>query len=211
MVAGRIGGLENGYVISTVLLLVVALESHISRISYLQSKRPCGGSPRDRGMSVPDYLATLRKSFGLQKSLTEAFAPRDAIAYGHVWELEVSEHLTHGQILRGAILLPGYGDGKYKVALNPRTRRSSICGFNLVPSAVGAREVHKVLTLVWRTLEFLATNKLIEMIERAAFHYRGRFQGRIFDAWELLSVLKNSLRERRCPAYCLQQSLMPSG
>ena len=194
MVAGQIGGLENGYAISIVLLLVVALESYMGRVSYLQSKLPNGGKQKQLRVSVPDYLVTLRKSFGLQKSLTEAFVLRDAIAHGHVWEFEVSDHVTHGQVLRRASLLPGYGNYKYQVALNSRTRRSSIGGLNLVPSAVGAREVHKVLSLVWRTLEFLAKNKLIE---RSAFNYRGRFRNRLFDFWELRSVLKNSLLGRK--------------
>jgi hypothetical protein len=190
VIAGRIGGLENGYAISIVLLLVVALESYIGRVSYLQSKLPTGGKQKSPRTSVPDYLASLRKSFRLQRSLTEAFVLRDCIAHGHVWELEVSDHAAHGQVLRRATLLPGYGDYKYKVTINPRTRRSSIAGLNLVPSAVGAREVEKVLSLVWRTLDFLAKRKLIE---RAAFSYRGRFQGKLFDFWQLHGVLKNAL------------------
>ena len=75
VVAGRIGGLENGYALSIVLLLVVALESFVGRVSYLQSQSPKGKPKRPR-TPVPDYLADLRKSFGLQKSLTEVFVLR---------------------------------------------------------------------------------------------------------------------------------------
>ena len=102
----------------------------------------------------------------------------------------MSDHSVHGQVLRGAKLLPGYGDYKYQVALNPRTRRSSIGGLNLVPSAVGTNEVYKVLTLVWRTLSFLARSGLLE---KATFSYHGRFQGKPFEFWELRNVLKGAL------------------
>ena len=189
LVAGSIGGLENGYALSVVLLLIVSLESHIGRVSYLQSNLTKGGRTKSPRQPVPDYLAGLRRSFRMQKSLTEVFVLRDAIAHGHVWKLEVSDHMVRGQILRAAALLPGYGDYKYKISLNPRTRRSSILGLNLVPSAVGFAEVEKVLNLVWRTLDFLAKHKLIE---RAAFAYRGRFQGKLFNFWDLRTVLKNA-------------------
>jgi hypothetical protein len=190
VIAGRIGYRENGYSLSIVLLLVVALESYVGRVRYLQGKLASGEKQTPQRISVPDYLMTLRKSFRLQKSLTEVFVLRDTIAHGHIWELEVSDHLTHGQVLHRANLLPGYGDYKYKIVLNPRTRRSSIGGLNLVPSAVGTQEVYKVLTLVWRTLEFLAKTKLLE---RAAFNFHGRFQSKPFDFWELRNVLKRAL------------------
>lgn len=188
VVAGRVGYPENGYALSIVLLLVVALESYVGRVSYLQREEPKVG--KKKGTSVPDYIASLRKSFGMQKSLTEVFVLRDVIAHSHVWELTVSDHAVHGQVLRAAALLPGYGDYKYKVVINPRTRRSSVLGLNLVPSAVGIREVHKVFTVVWRTLEFLAKSRLLE---RAAFAHYGRFRGKPFEFWELRHVLKEAL------------------
>jgi hypothetical protein len=189
VVAGKVGYRENGYSLSIVLLLVVALESYVGRVRYLQSNAPGGGQPRPVRMSVPDYLVSLRKSFRLQKSLTEVFVLRDAIAHGHVWELTVSRYAGRGQILLSASLLPGYGDYKHKVVLNPRTKRSTIAGLNLVPSAVGRREVIKVIDLVWRTLEFLARSNLLE---RSAFSFHGRFQGRPFDFWELPRVLRSA-------------------
>lgn len=187
VVAARLGFYENGYALSIVLLLVIALESYVGRVSYLQSQLPKGGKQKGTRTSVPDYLASLRKTFRLQKSLTEVFVLRDVIAHGHIWKLEVSDHAVHGQILRGAARLPEYGDSKYKVVINPRTRRSSILGLNLVPSAVGTREVYKVFDLVWRTLDFLAKRKLIE---RNTFTFHGRFRGKPFDFWELRHVLR---------------------
>jgi len=190
VVAGRVGEPENGYALSIVLLLVVMLESFIGRVSDLQFRQKKNGRPKGHRESVPDYLASLRKSFGLRKSLTEVFVLRDAIAHGHVWTLSVSRHKAKGRILRRATLGAGYGDSKYRVALNARTRRTSILGLNLVPEAVGRREVAKVFDVVWRTLDYLARHKLLE---RSAFNYRGRYDGRPFDFWELRSVLRDAL------------------
>jgi hypothetical protein len=181
-VAGRVGGLENGYAISIVLLLVVALESFVGRVSYLQGRQV-------RSASVPDYIATLRRSFRLKKSLAEVFVLRDAIAHGHVWELDISDHETHIQVLHRAHLLAGYGDKKHRKALNLNTRRSSAAGLNLVPSAVGIKDVSKVFSIVWRTLEFLARN---DLIERAAFSFRGRFRGKPFDFWDIQQLLEDA-------------------
>jgi hypothetical protein len=189
VVAGRVGGLENGYAISIVLLLVVALESWVGRVSYLQSQLPKGGKLKPYKRSVPDYIASLRKSFRLQRSLTDVFVLRDVIAHGHVWELEISDHETHTQVLHKAKLLSGYGDDKHKKTLVTSTRRSSALGLSLVPSAVGTREVAKVIDVIWRTLDFLAKRNLIE---RAAFTYQGRFNGRLYDFWELRQALKNA-------------------
>lgn len=189
MIAGRIGGLENGYAISVILLLVVSLESFIGRVSYLQGQLPRGGKIKGPKESVPKYISTLRRSFRFEKSLTDVFVLRDAIAHGHVWELEVSDHESHIQVLHNARILFGYGDPKHKKTLNEKTRRSSALSLNLVPSAVGLREVYKVVDVVWRTLDFLAKANLIE---RQAFTYRGRLNGKIFDFWEIRHLLKNA-------------------
>jgi hypothetical protein len=189
LTAGRIGGLENGYALSMVLLLVVALESWVGRVSYLQAQLPKGGLPKPPKQSVPDYIASLRKSFRLKKSLTDVFVLRDAIAHGHVWELEISDHETHVQVLHRATLLTGYGDTKHQRTLNPTTRRSSALRLNLVPSAVGTKEVAKVLDVVWRTLDFLAKH---DLLERAAFSYRGRLNGKPFEFWDLRQTLRDA-------------------
>lgn len=188
VVAGRVGERENGYSLSMILLLVVALESYIGRVRFLQ-KRNRNGKSKPARTSVPDYLTSLRKSFGLQKSLTEVFVLRDVIAHGHVWELEISDHATHGQILRRADLLPEYGDYKYKVVINPRTRRSSINGLNLIPSAVGRDEVIKVFNIIRRTFQFLVRNGLLES---AAIQFHGRLRGKPFDFWQLEEELRRA-------------------
>ena len=192
VVAGRIGYRENGYAVSVILLSVVAFESYVGRVRYLQSQRVPPAPPKPekkkKREAIPDYLAGLSRSFRLQKSLTEVFVLRDVLAHGHVWELDISPHKTHGQILRQATLLPGYGDYKYDVAINPRTRRSTICGLNLVPSAIGLNEVAKVLDIIQRSLESLAKANLIE---RNSFSFHGRFRGVPFDFWKLPELLRS--------------------
>jgi hypothetical protein len=189
LTAGGIGGLENGYAISIVLLLVVALESWIGRVSYLQSQLPRGGKPKPMKLSVPEYIGLLRKSFRMKKSLSDVFVLRDVIAHGHVWELEISDHETHGQVLHHAALLAGYGDKKHQGTLNQSTRRSSALSLNLVPSAVGIKDVAKVLDVIWKTMDFLAERGLIE---RSAFSYSGRLNRKPFDFWDLRQILRDA-------------------
>jgi hypothetical protein len=110
-------------------------------------------------------------------------------AHTGTWELEVSDHETHLQVLHRATLLSGYGNNKHQCVLNANTRRSSAQGLDLVPSAVGVREVRKVADVVWKTLHFLARNSLLEP---NAFEYRGRYQGRPFDFWSFRELLKNA-------------------
>lgn len=187
--ASRVGNRENGYALSIVLLSVVMFESLIGRVSYLQ--RECGqqGNAKARNTPIPTYISKLRKSFTLEKSLTEVFVLRDAIAHGHVWTMEVSSHETHGQVLRSAILDPQYGNEQFKRRVHPRTRRTLALGLHVVPTAIGRDEAIKVLDVIHRTLTFLARSRLIEP---NAFNHHGRFRGRPFEFWSVIDVLRNA-------------------
>lgn len=189
VVAARIGERENGYSLSIVLLLVVMLEAYVGRVNDLQLRRGPKGITMKMKTSIPDYLVSLRRSFRLHKSLTEVFVLRDAIAHAHVWTLDVSGHRTHGMILRSANLGNSYGDKKHCAVVNPTTRRTRSLGLNVVPSAVGRREVEKVFDVVHRVLTFLIRSKLLEP---NVISYHGRFRGRPFDFWELKKILKET-------------------
>ena len=189
VMAARLTHRENGYSLSIVLLLVVMLESLVGRVSDLQARKGTMGKVRARDLSVPDYLASLKSTFGLRKSLTEVFVLRDAIAHSHVWTLTVSDHEAHGLILCSANLSETYGSRKQARIVNPRTRRTSILGLNVVPSAVGRREVAKVFDVVWRTLDFLVRMRLLES---TTIVYRGRYQKRPFDFWDLRHLTRSS-------------------
>lgn len=187
----KLGPRENGYASAVVLLLVVAFESYITRVSYLQGQRSKGGIPKKKRTSVPDYLAQLRKSFSLQKSLTEVFVLRDVLAHNHLWTLTVSDHSTKFLILRRAIKDAEFGDQKYAVFVNQRTRRTSILGLNVVPTSVGLREVAKVFNVLWRAFQFLEKAKLLE---RAAFDCYVRYGGNMSQKfWKLRHVVQAAL------------------
>jgi hypothetical protein len=185
--ASRINGRENGYALSIVLLSVVMLESFVGRVSDLQARLGANGKTKAFRTSVPSYIAQLRRSFTLEKSLTEVFVLRDAIAHGHVWQLEVSSHERHGQLLRSAALGTQYGNEQFKRRVNPNTRRTRALGLHVVPSAVGREEVIKVLDVIHRVLKFLARSHLIEP---NVFKFRGRFDCKPFDFWSVLQVLR---------------------
>ena len=181
---------ENGYSCAVVLLLVVAFESYITRVSYLQRQVLAGGIPKTKKTSVPDYLAQLRKSFSLRKSLTEVFVLRDVLAHNHLWTLTISNHQSKHLILRLAVKDAEFGDYKYSVSVNPRTRRTSVLGLNVVPTSVGLREVAKVFDILWRALQFLEKAKLLE---RAAFDTNVRYDGKMQKFWELRRVVLAAL------------------
>ena len=184
------GHRENGYSSAIVLLLVVAFESYVTRVSYLQRQKPIGGKPKFRRVSVPDYLAQLRKSFSLQKSLTEVFVLRDVLVHNHLWTLTISNHESKHLILRRAIKDNEFGDYKYAVSVNPRTRRTTVLGLNVVPTSVGLREVVKVFDVLWRAFQFLVKAKLLE---RAAFDTNVSYGGKMQKFWELRRAVRSAL------------------
>lgn len=187
--ASRINYRENGYSRSIVLLSVVMLEAFVGRVSDQQSRLGTKGQPIARREKIPEYITKLRKSFTLEKSLTEVFVLRDAIAHGHVWSLEVSDHATRGAVLHSSRLGPGYGDNKHKDRVNPRTRRTRALGLHIVPAAVGRSEVIKVIDVIHRVLTFLARKGLLE---RNTLACRGRFQGKPFDFWHIIESLRKA-------------------
>lgn len=192
--ASRVTHFENGYSLSIVLLSVVMLEALIGRVSDLQTRLGAKGKANTSRLSVPDYIAGLRRSFKLKKSLTEVFVLRDAIAHGHVWSLEVSGHAKHGSVLHSAKLGAAYGDKKFCDRVNLRTRRTRALGLHVVPSAVSRKEVIKVLDVIRRTLMFLEHNKLIES---NVTRYHGRLRGKPFEFWDIIDVLIDS--SQQCP------------
>ena len=139
---------------------------------------------------MPDYLAQLRKSFSLQKSLTEVFILRDVLAHNHLWTLTVSHHESKHLILRHAVKDAEFGDYKYKVSVNTRTRRTSALGLNIVPTSVGLREVAKVFDVLWRSFQFLEKAKLLE---RAAFDKHVWYGGQSKKFWELRHLIQAAL------------------
>lgn len=187
--AQSINGRENGYALSIVLLSVVMLESFVGRVSDLQARLGAKGQSKDRNTSVPDYIAQLRKSFKLKKSLIEVFVLRNAIAHGHVWQLEVSSDGQHGVLLRSAALGPQYGNEAFKKRVNLKTGRTRALGLHVVPSAVGREEVIKVLDVIHRVLKFLARSGLIE---QGTFSFHGRLNRKPFEFWSVLQVLRSA-------------------
>lgn len=187
VVAGRSAYQERGYAASIVLLLVVMLESYVGRVSFLQTQLGARGRPKPTQMPVPKYLAYLRKSFRLERSLTEVFVLRDAIAHGHVWRLYEANQGKRSPTLTRAVREPNYGNKAFEVSLNPRTRRSRVLSLNLMPAALSRREVAKVFSIVWRTLDYLTMRGLLE---RAALNATIRFGDKRVDFWELRHVFQ---------------------
>jgi hypothetical protein len=153
--------IENGYSLSIILLLVVSLESFVGRVRYKNN------SPNEP--NVLKCLATLNMPLGFQEKLTEVFVLRDIIAHGHIWERSISKN-GYRIVSGSSILLKGYGDNKFREALNNTTNRSQTLKLHMIPTEIGMSEVSKIFEVIWEALDYFANTKLLE---RKAFSFNG--------------------------------------
>jgi hypothetical protein len=174
---------ENGYACAAVLLLALIAESFVQRVVYLQHEHL---KPKPTHKRPPDFMGGLSKSFRLRKSLHEVFVLRNAIAHNHVWE---GTKARSGYAAK-AKLLNGYGNEDLRRVLKATTRKSKAAGLHLMPTEVDARDVERVFSIVQRTLDFLVAKKYIEA---SAIRYRGRFEGKPFDFWEVGAILRGQV------------------
>ena len=189
MTSSCLGHHENSYSLCIVLLSVVMFESLVGRVNFKQKSLGIEGKPIQKREPIPKYISRLRKSFTLEKSLSEVFVLRDVIAHGHVWLLESSSTTGQHSQLRNATKGEEYGNNAFKDRVNLKTQRTKALGLHVVPTAIGRQEVVKVLDTIFRTLQFLAHSQLIEPV---AFSFPGRFKGHPFDFWSIVDVLRNA-------------------
>lgn len=147
---------DNTYSISVILLLVVMVESYMSRARYLlmKSDPEIGeiiGSTHSRiGKYFPDFQNA--------EELAEIFVARDVIAHNHVWETKydwATEELIHE-----TPFLDKKKEAKYVNAVDSLTKRTKLLGLNVVPSKISRRDAVIVLDVVLKTLLFLENQGL---------------------------------------------------
>lgn len=138
---------DNIYATSVILLMVATLESYATRLRYFHRTVAPG-----QRLTVANYIKRVFPGFRLQKAVTEVFVLRDAIFHNHLWEIDFT---WRPMTLRSATLLPHLEDGKFKAAVNHRTRRTRNLRLHLVPTQVTRRDALKVIDVVWKALLFL--------------------------------------------------------
>lgn len=148
-----VAGPENIECSAASLVLIAALESHVNRLMYFDSK---GLSTNDALLKKLRTYLPQRRNSALLNRLEEVTACRDAIVHAHVWE----EHRERGQdwkLRRQSWEVAEVTQLRGKTRRNmqkraPITRR---LGLNMVPTRVDYVDVIKALVVVLRVMREL--------------------------------------------------------
>lgn len=138
---------ENGYAISIVALTAFLLEGACGRARYVSgsddNRRSVAGTFRDFDRN------------DLADRVEEIFVVRDAIAHAHLWAGKIAWTENNLKFAEKAMLLPGYGDEKFKriVDLNSRTTRG--LKLDVFPTRIHRRTAIVVLKESAKALKFL--------------------------------------------------------
>lgn len=177
---------DNTYSISVILLLVVMVESYMSRVRYLLMK-----SDVEKGkISGPTHLRIGKyfPDFENPEELAEIFVVRDVITHNHTWETQydwATEELIHE-----IPFLDKENEPKYVAAVDPKTKRTRLLGLNVVPSRISRRDAVIVLDVVLKTLLFLE-NQGLQYCSMSCCNVIFRGKNRSFN--EVVKALQGSL------------------
>jgi hypothetical protein len=153
--AVQVGSHENGYSVSINLLLIALLESYLVRLRFFyQSKIPSIKNNR----SAVEVLLTAYPRLRYPKALKDIFVLRDSIFHNHLWEIDYFWRNNPDMVLIQANKDPAFGDKKWNLRVNSRTRRTKALKLHVVPTRVDRSDAFKVFDVVWRTLLFLEKN-----------------------------------------------------
>lgn len=86
-------------------------------------------------------------------------------------------------VLHGAVRDPAFGDKKYSVRVNPKTRRTKALSLSVVPTRVDRRDARRVFETIWKTLLFLEGK---DRKQCYVSHLNVRFRGKMVlfgDLW----------------------------
>lgn len=139
--------LENGHAASAIILMVVLTESAIGRAQYVDGIEPATQPLVYMKERHPAYLS--------QHRLSELFVIRDIIAHNHLWDAAYETDDQGIMRLLEANLREGFGDRKFRSAVNLELRTTRALGLNAFPTRICFDDVKIVLAEVLRVLEYL--------------------------------------------------------
>jgi hypothetical protein len=145
------GTRENGYAISSCLLLAVFLESFIRRATHLSGNSL---KPAEKKHAL-EFLKKRYPSFGLFPAVTEIFVLRDVIAHNHLWRMEYSTDQRTWKDLLSKELDSASGDSKFNDSVDLQSGTTMVLGLKVIPTRIDRSEVRKVLDTVLDTLKFI--------------------------------------------------------
>lgn len=137
---------ENAYATAAILLTDIAIESYVNRVKYLRKEQKRGNSYS----YISKVLGKINKKFPetvFEEMLLEVFILRDVIAHNHVYSINVGFDSAWNMTSHRQKLQTGYGDQKYKLAVNLRTRKTRLLGLNVQPSKISFHDLFIVLSV----------------------------------------------------------------
>jgi hypothetical protein len=154
---------ENRCAVSLCLLLVVFLESFISRARYLARYSMALSKIR-----AIDFLKERYPCYPGLPAVTEIFVLRDAIAHNHLLIKEYSKNCL-------SLWQEANGGAKLAKFANPGEEITKVLGLKVIPTKIDRSDVMKVLNTVLDTLEFMDGEEKgqLGLIELRA-HFRGK-------------------------------------
>lgn len=142
---------EHGHATAAIILTAIGIEAYRNRIYYVEKDNISRGNNAVSN-DLGDILGRKNQAFPaskLKQLLTEVFVVRDVIAHNHIYEVEVLTAHDWKMLGHKQKLLKGYGfDRKYKVSVNPRTRKTRLLRLNVQPAKIGFEDLFKVLVVL---------------------------------------------------------------
>ncbi|WP_421955778.1 hypothetical protein [Polaromonas sp.] len=178
------GYFENGYCASIAILLVLAFESYVSRISYLRM-RALGESRKSAPISTHEYIKRIAPSFPLLEELQDIYVVRDGLAHGHLWSVDYVLR-SKGTDVIGRGLFEGFGDNKMRTRVDLETGKTRFLGINVLPTSIGLKDAAMIFRVIALSLDHLVK---VGLIEQPAVRGHVRYDGRTLQFWSLHAVL----------------------
>ena len=136
---------------STIVLAALLFESYLGWSQRYTTK----GIGRER--NALSYYNSVRESDRKGASalpdVTEVFVVRDSLVHNHVWEVEYD--YSEGGTMTSARPLDGFGDSKWKQAVDTATGKTKPSAINAIPSRMDRADARKILQLIVRAMEAL--------------------------------------------------------
>ena len=145
------GSRENGYSVSSCLLLAVFLESFIRRATHLSGDSL---QPKERKFALT-FLEKRYPCCNLLSAVTEVFVLRDVIAHNHLWKIEYSTDQHSWREILSKELDSSSGDQKFLDSVDIQSGTTKVLKLKVIPTKIDRSEVTKVLDTVLEMLEFI--------------------------------------------------------
>ena len=179
----NIGHYENGYCASIVILLVLAFESYISRMSYLHHRKT--GENRTKKLQTHLYIQQLDPEFPLLEDLQDVYVVRDSLAHGHLWSVDYVIWHDYTEVTKREPF-EGFGDEKMRKRVDLDTGKTKHLGCNVLPTSIGVRDAATVFRVLAMSLDRLVK---VGLIEQAAVRGHARYDNKTVQFWSLNAVL----------------------